>query len=116
MGAFFRNQNIQFMTTLALVNAIIQIGNSIAAASSGGQASSGGADSLKKTMESLRDLLLPEDKVQKDSQAEKALKVLKDEVAKGALRVTAKSSSRRMRGKIKRGRREITSGSEPTES
>lgn len=113
MSAFFRKQKIQFMTTLSIVNAIIQVGNTIAAATSGGQASSGGGDSLKKTMESLRDLLLPEDQIEKESQAEKAMKLLQEEVSKGVLLVKSKAQSRRMRGKIRRGQRgEVNDGTE----
>lgn len=100
------------MTTLTLVNAIIQVGNTIAAATSGGQSSSGGSDGLKKTMESLRDLLLPEDQVEKESQAEKAMKLLQEEVTKGSLVVKPKAESRKMRGKIRRSRRGETDGTE----
>jgi len=102
MSAFFRTQNIQFMTTLAIVNAIIHIGNSIAAVVSGG--SSGNADGLKKSLDSLRELLLPEDVVRKESEAERALKVLTAESAKGPLTVRSMSSSKKARGRITRNR------------
>jgi len=111
MSAFFRNQNIQFMTTLAIVNAIIHIGNSIAAVVSGGSA--GNSDGLKKTLDSLREVLLPEDVQRKESQAERALKVLTEEAAKGPLKVRSMSSSRKARGKITRNRSKH--GPEPTE-
>lgn len=104
MSAFFRNQQIQFMTTLSIVNAIIQVGNSIAASVSGGN-SSGGTDNLKKTMESLRDLLLPEDVKEKESKVERALKLLTEEAAKGPLTVRPKAvTSRKSSGRITRNR------------
>ena len=112
MSAFFRNQNIQFMTTLAIVNAIIHIGNSIAAVVSGGSA--GNSDGLKKTLDSLREVLLPEDVQRKESQAERALKVLTEEAAKGPLKVRSMSNSRKARGKITRNRSKLN-GPEPTE-
>lgn len=116
MSAFFRNQNIQFMTTLSIVNAIIHVGNSIAAASSGSNPSSGGADTLKKSMESLRDLLLPEDVNEKESKAERALKMLTEEAAKGPLMVRPKAvTSRKSKGKItrRRGPPHVSESTEP---
>lgn len=113
IAAHFRTQQIQFMTTLAIVNAIIHIGNSIAATVSGG--SSGNADGLKKTMEALKDLLLPDDVAQKESQAQRALKILTEESTKGPLKVRSMRSTKRSRGRITR-RRSKHDGSGPTES
>lgn len=92
---------------MSIVNAIIHVGNQIAAASSGGSAPSGGADSLKKSIESLREALLPDDSFEKESKAQRVKNILDAEMAKGPFKVRAMSTSRKTRGRIQRRRSDI---------
>ena len=100
IAALARKQTAQFLTTLTLVNAIIQVGNVIAASVSGGSAS--GQDNLKKVLTSLRELLLPEDVEEKESAAQRAMRLLKLETDKGPLLVTPKAVSKKAKGRIRR--------------
>lgn len=102
MRAYHREQSIHFMTTLSIVNAIIQVGNVVAAAASGGSSSGGDKDSLKKTMDALRDLLLPADVAARESAVKRALKLLDKEVSKGPLVVTAKAARKNDKGRVRR--------------
>lgn len=100
MRAYHREQSIHFLTTLSIVNAIMQVGNVIVS----GGSSDNGRDQLKKTMDTLRDLLLPENIAEKESAAQRALALLDKEVAGGPLKVTVKGSRRNDKGRVRRGK------------
>ena len=104
IAAIIRRQNVQFMTTLTVVNAIIQIGNGIISANSGGGAPSGGADNLQKSLSALRDLLVPEDVLEKEKKAKRVKELLEKEVSKGSFKVRPMVSSKKTRGRIIRQR------------
>jgi hypothetical protein len=70
---------------MAIVNAIIAAGNYIASAVTGGEASSN--DKLQKTLDSLKETLLPQYKEERKRKAEKAKELLTKEVAGGPIRV-----------------------------
>jgi len=91
--AFNRQQQIQFLQNLALVNAIIQGANQIVSAVSGSGGSSDN-DGLSKVMEALRSHLLPEDKAEDDRRAMKIRQLLEEEATKGPFMVRPMSTSR----------------------
>ena len=89
------------MTTLAIVNAIIGVGNGIISAVSGGS-SSGKSDSITKALDNLRDLLLPEDMDEKATRDQKIIDKLTAAAAKGPIKVRPKATTSRDKGRIKR--------------
>lgn len=96
------------MTTLSIVNAIISVGNGLIAAQSGGSSpTSNNGDNLKKSLESLRDLLLPEDKTEKVRRDKRVIDILAAEAAKGPIQVRKMSTSSKSKGRIKRRRSDI---------
>ena len=96
---FVHQQNVQFVTTMSIINAIIYVGNNIVASGSEG-GTSGGPDNLKKVIGMLRDLLLPEDVAEKDKRAKKVMDMLEAEVNKGPIKVRPMSTSKKQRGKV----------------
>jgi len=115
MSAFTRKQNVQFMTTLSIVNAIISVGNNIISAISGGS-SSGGSDNLKKTLDSLKDLLLPEDESYKKLRDKKVINKLEAELARGPFKVRPMATSSKSRGRIRRRRSDVNGPKQPEQS
>jgi len=105
ISALNRRNSIHFMATLAIINAIINAGNGIAAALSGGSGSSGGGDTLKKSIDTLRDLLLPEDATKIEERARRIQDKLQAAADEGPISVRAASSSSADKGRIRRGPR-----------
>jgi len=95
MLAFSREQNARFLTTMAIINAIIHVGNGIISAVSGGSASSRSGHSLKKTLSSLRELLLQENSFATEAKTAKIAELLQSEVAKGPIKFKAQASTTR---------------------
>ncbi len=102
--AINRKSQIQFLTTLLTVNAIIHVGNNIQSALSGGSSPSNGADNLQKMVESLRTMLVPEDTFDKESKVQKALRILEQETSKGPLTVRPMVENKKTKGRITRRR------------
>jgi hypothetical protein len=105
--AINRKSQIQFLTTLLTVNAIIHVGNSIQTALSGGSSQSNkGADNLQKMVDSLKSMLVPEDSLETESKVQKALRILEEETAKGPLKVRPMVENKKTKGRITRRRSE----------
>ena len=116
IAAFNRKQSTHFMTTLSIVNAIISVGNSLISALSGGSSTTSNGDNLKKSLESLKELLLPEDVTEKSRREKRVMDILEAEVASGPLSVRKMGgASLRDRGSVKR-RRSDTDGRKQSES
>lgn len=116
IAAFYRKQNTHFMTTLSIVNAIISVGNGLISALSEGSSTTSNGDNLKKSLESLKELLLPEDETEKSRKEKRVMDILEAEVAAGPLSVRKMGgTSLRDRGSVKR-RRSDTDGRKQSES
>jgi len=107
MAAFNRRQEIHFMTTLSIINAIINVGNGIISAVSGGSSSSGSSDNFKKTLDAFRELMFPEDEGKKEDRDKKIIDKLTAEAAKGPIKVKPKATTSRNKGRIRRRRSDI---------
>jgi hypothetical protein len=108
IAAFNREQRVHFMTTLTIINAIINVGNGIIAAVGGGGSNSGNSDKFAKILEEFRELVLPDDLKEKESREQKMLDKLKTEVAKGPVRVIPKATtSSNKKGRILKRRRSV---------
>lgn len=106
MLAYNREQNIRFLTTMSMINAIISVGNSIVSALSESASPQGNGDALKKTIASLRELLLPTDHAETEKRAAAVSALLESEVAKGPIRVQPKVESHRQKQRGIRKQRE----------
>ena len=111
IGAFNRRQNVHFMTTLAIINAIINVGNGIISAVSGGGSSSGNEDAFKKTIDAFKDLMFPTDVTAKEARDKKILDKLTAAAAEGPIKFRPGSRTSKDRGRIRRGRRSDINGS-----
>lgn len=100
--ALERDRSVRYAETLAVVNAIIEVGNALASAVTGSPApQSTKGSGLKKVMESLRSLLMPELAERTERDAEKAKAVLAAEIEKGPITIRSMAYSRR-RGRKKK--------------
>jgi len=105
--AINRKNQVQFLTTLLTVNAIIHVGNSIQSALSGGSSQSNkGAENLQKMVDSLKSMLVPEDTLETESKVQKALRILEEETSKGPLTVRPMVENKKTKGKFTRRRSE----------
>lgn len=100
--AIERERRIEYLKTVTLVNAIIGVGNVIAAAVSGSPGNQLGGDKITKSLELLKELLIPEESEKTEKQALEAREKLSKEVAKGPLKVRAVGTGK---AKKKRGQR-----------
>jgi hypothetical protein len=87
--ALQRRHNIHFLTTLTLVNAIIHVGNTIAAAVSGSGSSSSGGDAFKNSIQELKKLLFPDEEAKLEKRASEVREILEREAASGPFQVRA---------------------------
>jgi hypothetical protein len=92
-------QNVQFVTTMAIINAIIYAGNNIVASNSEAN-SSGGAEHLKKVISLMTDLLLPKDDRETQKRADQVKELLEKEINKGPIKVRPMARSVKQRGKV----------------
>ncbi len=83
--ALKRQSEIEFLKLMCTINAIIGLGNSLASTLSGSGGS--GNDSLNKSIDALKELLLPHWKEEKDVRAKKARELLEKEVSGGPIKV-----------------------------
>ena len=74
------------MTTLTVVNAIIHVGQAIAAATSGG--SSPGGDAFKKSLDELKKVLFPDEERKVEEKAQRVKEMLSAELDKGPIKIT----------------------------
>lgn len=89
--ALTRQATIHYLTTVSIINAIIQVGNNIASAVSGSPSS--GSDSLKKSAEELRKLLFPEEVQRVEEKAKEVKALMESELARGPMTVRPVGSS-----------------------
>lgn len=99
--ALQREHELEYLKIMVLVNAILQTGSNIASSLSG-QDSPGG-DSLRKSLDGLKKILLPHLAEELTKKAEQAKKTLVEEVKRGPLRYTVVGSDRTRRKRTKRG-------------
>lgn len=85
--AIERERQIEYLKTVSLVNAIIGVGNLVAAAVTESPGNQLGDDKLTKALELLKDLLIPEEGEQTSEKAKEAKAKLAAEIEKGPLKV-----------------------------
>lgn len=85
MIAYQRNAEIDYLKLIVIVNAIIQTGNRIAAAVTGGESS--GQDALRKSLDALEKIMLPHRSEERDHRAAQVKKILEREMKGGPLKV-----------------------------
>lgn len=83
--AIQRQAEIEYAKLRAVTNAIISVGNIVAAAITGGE--SGGLDTFNKSMDTVKDALLPQLKEERDKTAARYKKTLQSEMDKGPIKV-----------------------------
>jgi len=89
-----RERKAQFLTTLAVINAIIETGNRIVAATTQSAAPQGN-DTLQKTLDLLRSMLLPAEAERLDKKARMAKRYLEGEVQRGPVKFRPMSRPRK---------------------
>lgn len=94
-------RRIEYTKTLALVNAIIGVGNHIAAAVSQSSPNKQSGDKLAKTMDVLKSLLLPEEAERTDRDAGRAKVILEREVSAGPIKFRSMGHGKDKKGKVK---------------
>lgn len=90
MQAINKRAEIEFLKVQVVVNAIINVGNSLSGGSSGG-------DAFQKSFDALKGALLPHWAEQTDRKAGAAKQTLMDEVNKGPLKVKVVGKEKRRR-------------------
>ena len=99
--AIERERQVQFLSILTIFNAIIHVGNTIAAAVSGSPAS--GQNNAGKVLDVLKKLLLPGEAERTEVKAEEVKAKLEREMAKGPMQVrTVDDGSRHNRARRRR--------------
>lgn len=88
-----RENEIRLLTTVSLINAIIHTGNTVASSLAGG--SSSGGEALKKTLESLEKLLMPQSEEHLRKRAKEVKKILEEEVSRGPLNIKVVGEDKR---------------------
>jgi hypothetical protein len=96
-----KENTIEYVKTLAIVNAIISVGNHIVAAGSGGSGQSKGKDALSSTMEALKHLLVPEEAERTTKDALRAKKLLESEAKKGPIKFRTMGHGKSKKGRVK---------------
>lgn len=89
--ALERERRASYTQTIVLVNAIMAVGNGIASAVRGTPNESGD-DKLKKSLDALREMLLPEDAQRAERRASKARETLDKEISRGPIKVRPMAS------------------------
>lgn len=85
MLALDRQNNIKYLTTLSIINAIMQVGNGIIAATTGSAGTN--SDNLSKTLDELKKLFFPRLEGDKANRAAEVKRILEKEVAGGPLKI-----------------------------
>lgn len=81
-----RRSEIEFLKIMSVINAIISVGNTVAASMSDSGAAPS-SDSLNKTLESLREVLLPHLAEDSKRKAKKYEVLMKEELDRGPLKI-----------------------------
>lgn len=100
--AINRKKQAQFLTTLTIVNAIIHVGNCIQSALAGGGSTDKSGDALQKAVSALGAILISGSQQDVEDKAQRALKILEEEAAKGPVTVRPMVENRKTRGRIVR--------------
>jgi len=103
ISAVQRRQKIQFLTTLAIINAIIQVGGNVAAAVSGGNAP--GTEQLQKTVDTLKKLMLPELEEDLTKRVEEVKKIMSQEADRGPFKVRPLDYDKGIKNRVRLRRR-----------
>ena len=99
--AINRRAEIEFLKLTVVVNAIISVGNGIVAAISKSDGSS--SDALNKSIDGLKELLLPHWSEEKNRKAAQVRKIMVEELNRGPLKVKVVGDGKKK--KNQRGRR-----------
>lgn len=75
-----------YLNTIAIIQAVVYAGQTSAAAAAGSDQSPS-TDGLNKTISALQDLLLPGDDTEKKERAERAKRIMEEEINKGPFKV-----------------------------
>lgn len=97
--AWKRQAEIEYLKIMAVVNAIIYVGNGIRSALSGDETH--GGDSLKKGLESLEKMLLPHFSEENKDMAEKARRILMKEATRGPLKIRVMEDDKKKSGRVR---------------
>ena len=94
-------RRIEYTKTLAVINAIISVGNHITAAVTGSQGTKDDGDKVTKTMEALKALLVPEVAEKTTRDARRAKELLKREAEGGPIKFQAMAHKKDKKGRVK---------------
>jgi len=94
-------RRIEYVKTLAIVNAIIGVGNHVVSAISQSPGDSKGGEAVTKALEALKEMLLPEDKERTDDKAKKAKAYLEREATKGPIKFRKMDYGKPKKGRVK---------------
>jgi len=92
----------RYLTTLTIVNAIIAVGNTISASVAGGGGGGNSGDAFKKTLDELKNVLMPGEKDRSKQKTDKIKRVLEEEAAKGPIKIKAMGGTKKKKGSLKR--------------
>lgn len=96
-----RERQVKYTQTIAIVNAIMTMGTAVVSAITQTPNQSSG-DKLKKVLDHLRDLLLPELAEQREKDADRVKELLHREVEQGPIKVTPMTRKKSRRKKVSR--------------
>ena len=99
--ALDKENGVRYIETLAIINAIIHLGNTLGAALSGGGSQSDGG-SVKKMMDLLRTHLIPQYDEELQKKAKDVKAILEEELSKGPLAVQATDRPAKTKGRIRK--------------
>ena len=102
--ALERERRIEFLKTLTIFNAIIQVGNSVAAAVSK-SSSADNRDLSGKAIDELKKLLLPDEAEKLEEKTDRIKRMLQEESARGPIRVKTVDSDSDRKKRARRQRR-----------
>lgn len=91
--ALERERQVHFATTLCIVNAIMEVGNRVVAAMSDTPASQLNGDVVKKSIQALQELLVPEEAERTERKAKEAKEKLAKEASRGPIKFRTQSQS-----------------------
>jgi hypothetical protein len=94
-------RRIEYTKTLAIVNAIISVGNHISSAVTGSQGTKDGGDKVTKTMEALKALLVPEEAETTTRDAKRAKELLKREAESGPVKFQSMAHKKDKKGHVR---------------
>lgn len=90
---------VRYLTTLTTVNAIIAVGNAIQASLSEGASAGESGKAFKKTLDELREALIPGEKTRSKKRVEEIRKILEKEAAGGPIKVKPMTTDKKVKMK-----------------